>query len=105
MACLVGLINNPPLAVARAFLEWLTPILFGFHLFIHWRHYPSYRQNIQRIFLWGVLVMGVYGVLQYLVAPEWDRFWLINVKAFGSAEPLAIRVFSTVNSPGPLQSL
>jgi hypothetical protein len=98
---LVGLINNPPLAVARAFLEWLTPILFGFHLFIHWRHYPSYRQNIQRIFLWGVLIMGVYGVLQYLVAPEWDRFWLINVKAFGSAEPLTIRVFSTVNSPGP----
>jgi len=36
-------------------LGWSVPILFSFHLFTNWRDYPSYRQNIQRTFLWGVL--------------------------------------------------
>jgi hypothetical protein len=91
--------------VIRGTLDWLTPILFGFHLFVNWQDYPKYKQNFQRTFLWGVLVMGVYGVVQYLVAPEWDRFWLTNVikagvSSFGNPEPLKIRVFSTMNAPG-----
>jgi hypothetical protein len=100
---IVGIIKQPPTAVIVPLLNWLAPILFGFHLFIHWRNYPHYRQNLQRVFLWGVLVTGTYGILQYLVAPEWDRFWLVNTKAlsFGSPEPLGMRVFSTLNSPSP----
>ncbi len=100
---LVGLIKNSPTAATLSLLGWLTPILLGFHLFVNWRDYPRYRQNIQRTFLWGVLVTGAYGVLQYLVAPEWDRFWLSHQDtfAFGIPEPLGIRVFSTMNSPQP----
>lgn len=91
--------------IVRA-LDWLIPILFSFHLFINWQDYPEYRQNIQRTFRWGVLVMGLYGIVQFLLAPEWDKFWLINVikggsTAFGLPVPLGIRVFSTMNSPGP----
>lgn len=86
-------------------LDWATPILFGFHLLANWHHYPEYRQNIQRTFRWGVLVMGVYGIVQYLVAPEWDRFWMAsllkNGMFFGHPEPLGMRVFSTMNSPAP----
>ncbi len=98
-----------PANVLRGLLDWLTPILFGFHLFVNWENYPKYRQNFQRIFLWGVLIMGAYGVVQYLVAPEWDRFWLTNViktgnTSFGLPKPLGIRVFSTMNSPGPFSS-
>lgn len=100
---LVGLIDNPPMAMVVPLLNWLTPILFGFHLFAHWRDYPAYRENLQRTFLWGVLVTGGYGVLQYLVAPEWDCFWLRQQATFvfGRPEPLGIRVFSTMNSPQP----
>ncbi len=101
---LVGLIKLSFITAARGTLDWLTPILFGFHLFVNWRDYPTYRQNIQRTFLWGVLVTGVYGVLQYLVAPEWDRFWLIEsgmTSSAGSPEPLGIRVWSTMHAPGP----
>lgn len=102
----VGLINLPPTAVVVPFLDWLTPVLFGFHVFVNWRDYPKYRQNIERTFVWGVLITGAYGVWQYLVAPEWDRFWLINVAnlgliTFGKPEPLEIRVFSTMNANGP----
>lgn len=101
---LVGLVEDSLAEVARALLDWLPPMLFGFHLFVNWRNYPSYRQNIQRSFLWGVLVMGVYGVVQYVVAPDWDRFWLTNAIAiggncFGQPAPFQIRVWSTQQSP------
>lgn len=102
-AFLIGLIKATPTAAMLACLNWLTPIAFGFHLFINWRNYPQISQNIQRTFLWGVLVTGSYGVWQYLVAPEWDKFWIVNTGAvaFGTPEPLGIRVFSTMNSPQP----
>lgn len=97
----IGLVQNPIVPTILDLLDWLTPILFGFHIFINWRSYPLYRHNLQRVFLWGVLIMGTYGVWQYLVAPQWDGFWLENISAtsFGRPEPLKIRVWSTMNSP------
>lgn len=82
-------------------MDWLSPIAFGFHLLMHWRDYPAYRRIFQRTFVWGVLVMGAYGVWQFLVAPEWERFWLNNasVSSFGTPEPLGIRVSSSMDSP------
>ncbi len=101
---LIGLIQSSPITATRALLDWLAPVSFGFHLFINWRDYPSYRQNIQRTFLWGVLIMGIYGVVQYLIAPEWDCFWLIESKMYtssGQPEPMGMRIWSTMNAPGP----
>jgi hypothetical protein len=99
---LVGLINGSPVPAIISLMAWVSPILFGFHLFVNWRDYPSYRNNIQRTFLWCVLVTASYGVYQYLVAPEWDRFWLIQTKLYtsmGKPEPLGLRVWSTMNAP------
>jgi hypothetical protein len=98
-----GVIQNKLNVAFLDLLGWLTPILFSFNLFIHWREYPSYRQTTQRTFLWGVLVMGAYGIWQYLVAPGWDRFWLKNITAtsFGIPEPLGIRVSSSMDAPQP----
>ena len=95
----LGFVRASPIGVAIGGLKWLTPVLLSFHLFVNWREYPSYRQNIQRIFFWGVLVMGVYGIFQYLVAPEWDQFWLNSTEMVtaGTAESLGIRVWSTMN--------
>ncbi|AFZ34373.1 hypothetical protein Sta7437_0782 [Stanieria cyanosphaera PCC 7437] len=101
---LIGLVNNQVFAVARSFLDWFSPIVFAFHLWINWRDYLRHREIIQSTFLWGVLIMGAYGVIQYLIAPEWDRFWLNESGMFtssGSPEPLGIRVWSTMHSPGP----
>jgi len=105
---LIGLIQLPPISVGIALLEWLVPVLFGFHLFVNWRDYPSYRQNIQRVFIWGVLIMGIYGIFQYMVAPEWDTFWSINsgmISSSGKPVPLNIRVWSTLNSTGPFANV
>lgn len=104
---LIGLVNFQPIVVVRTMLDWLTPVLFGFHIFVNWRNYPSLRENTKNVFVWGVLVTGAYGVVQYLIAPEWDRFWLINTKltTFGTPEPLGIRVWSTMHSPGPFAAV
>ncbi len=105
---LVGLIYNAPVPVARGLLDWLGPIIFAFHLFINWRDYPSYRQHFQRTFLWCVLILGAYGVYQFVVAPEWDRYWLIESKLFmsaGNPVPFGMRVWSTLHSVGPFGSV
>lgn len=92
------------------FLGYLGPIAFGFHLLIHWRDYPSYRQNLQRTFLWGILFMGFYGIVQYVLAPPWDVFWLKMIQAggeagsFGTPEPFGIRVCSSMDAAQPFAS-
>jgi hypothetical protein len=99
---LVGLINGSPVPAIVSLMAWVSPILFGFHLFVNWQDYPRYCENIQRTFLWCVLVTAPYGVYQYLVAPEWDCFWLIQTTLYssmGKPEPLGLRVWSTMNSP------
>jgi hypothetical protein len=101
---LIGLVKNAPFSAVRSLLDWFAPLLFGFYFFVHWRDYPRYRQCIERTVLWGVLVTGAYGIYQYLVAPEWDRFWLTASGmegVSGRPEPLGIRVWSTMNSAGP----
>jgi hypothetical protein len=100
---LLGLVQLSPVTATIELLDWFAPVLLGFYLYIHWRDYPSYRHHLQRVFLWGVLLTGVYGITQFLIAPEWDRLWLINVglNSVGRPEPLGIRVWSTMNAPGP----
>lgn len=105
----IGLINNgSPFKVTREFLDWLTPLTFGFYLWVNWRKFPSYYQNIQQTFVWGTLVMGIYGISQYVIGFEWDINWLIDSgmnSANGYADkpigPFAIRVFSTMPSVEP----
>ncbi|MEB3339123.1 MAG: O-antigen ligase domain-containing protein [Leptolyngbyaceae bacterium] len=100
---LIGLVLNPFTAVVPAALNWVSPLLFGFHLLMHWQDYPRYRRVLRRVFLWGVFVMGAYGVWQFMTAPPWDQYWMLNapINSIGSPAPFEIRVFSTMNAPGP----
>ncbi|MBF2026255.1 MAG: O-antigen ligase family protein [Oscillatoriales cyanobacterium C42_A2020_001] len=100
--CLIGFITGRlDLQFAIGALGWIVPIVFSFHLVVNWQQYPQYRQAIQRTFVWGALAMGCYGIFQYCIVPEWDRFYLNNLSAssFGKPFPFEIRVFSTQNSP------
>lgn len=49
------------------------------------------------------ILVAVYGIIQYIVVPPWDAFWMNHVEmtSIGHPFPLEIRVFSTLNSPGP----
>lgn len=104
---LIGLINRSILTVCIALLDWLAPVLWGFHLFASWREYPNYSKNVEKVFVWGALVLGLYGIFQYLVAPEWDNFWIVNsgLSSVGKPIPFGIRVWSTLNAPGPFATV
>jgi hypothetical protein len=93
----IQLINQPlRIGVITIFLTWLAPILFGFHLFVNWRDYPDYRQNMQRVFLWGVIFMGLYGIWQFFILPPWDQVWIENPLTCPCFED---RLWSTMLSP------
>lgn len=105
----VGLLRQPISDYDREIiilLNWLAPVCFGFHLFINWRKFPQYRQTFQQVFLWGVLIMGAYGIFQFLVAPGWDILFMVENEVFngyssymGMPEPLGIRPWSTMGNP------
>jgi hypothetical protein len=107
-AFLIGLVNRTPFEVTRYFLDWMCPLTFGFHLVVNWRDFLNYHQNLQRTFLWGVLVMGIYGIFQYVVAPEWDQYWLIEtglISSQGLPVPFGMRVWSTMSSVEPFAAV
>lgn len=104
----VGLINYSLVAVFIKSLKWILPVIFGFHLLINWEKYPDYKKALGNIFTWGIAVMGVYGVYQYLAAPAWDQKWLINSGLLGFQgipEPFGIRVWSTMDSGEPFAAV
>jgi hypothetical protein len=106
---MVGLIKNPVndfLVIVR-FLDWVIPIIFGLYIFTNWPQYPEYKKIITSVFLWGVVVMGTYGIIQYLTVPEWDAYWLTSSE-FKSARkpvPMGIRIWSTCASPRPFGTI
>jgi hypothetical protein len=103
----IGIIQGNLTTAIRSVLDWLPPVSFAFHLLANWQQYPSYKKNMERVFLWGVLVMGCYGIIQFLIAPVWDISWLKSLgtdgfsSSFGQPEPFEIRVWSTMASTGP----
>lgn len=108
---LIGITSlNQPLAVIKSFVGWITPMCFAGHVYLNWRQYPQFRRVIERVALGGLLVVGTYGIFQFVVAPEWDCIWLRAMAfdpasgpgVYGQAEPFGIRVFSTMNSHPPM---
>ena len=99
----VGLAKVGLVSATLSLLEWLAPIFLGFHLAVNWKRYPSHRRMFEATFQWGVLVLGLYALLQFFVLLEWDRYWMIQSEmgSIGSPKPLRVRVFSTMNAPGP----
>ena len=105
----VGMVLHlrPSAEIAYGLLNWLCPLIFGFHFYLNWTFYEQHSAAILRAFLWGVLIMGIYGVFQFLAPAEWDRFWLNSLIAEGTGasvgqpESLLVRVWSTMNAPGP----
>lgn len=104
-----GLFQGSPSAIATPLIDWMVPVFFAWWLASTTdKDRADVLSSVERSFFAGVLVMGVYGVIQYVVAPPWDTNWLIqlsanaDVNSMGSPEPFGLRVFSTLNSAGVL---
>jgi O-Antigen ligase len=100
---LVGVIKESPPAAIFGFLTWGVPAALAFHIASIPETYPDLSRSLLRTFVWGGLVMGAYGLIQYFVMPDWDAYWLLNVDMQNQGLPLPqeVRVFSTMNSSGP----
>ncbi len=96
-----GLTYLPLFNVLRALLNWLVPVIFGLFIYQNRQLYSQFRQVIEKSFLYGLLVLGGYGIYQFFVLPDWDRMWMLNVQmnSFGGIDPMQIRAFSTMNAP------
>ncbi len=94
-------------AATFALLNWLVPVTLGLYVALHWPIYPQIRDAVLRAFVLGLTLVGGYGLIQYFVMPPWDARWLINVGMTnqGMPLPMQVRVFSTLNSSGPLAFL
>jgi hypothetical protein len=97
---------SSPGEIVFGFFDWVAPILLGLHICIRWSMYEEHKKAIEQSFLWVTLLLGAYGVYQFIAAPPWDCAWLDGLplgfenSSFGHPAPFEIRVWSTLNSPG-----
>jgi len=100
---LISLSMQGPVDAVIALLNWLPPLIIGFHLLVRRHAYPQHRRVAQQVFIWGMLLLGLYGIAQFFLAPPWDVFWMIHseMTSIGRPEAMQIRVFGTLDSPGP----
>lgn len=99
----VGLLQNGPSQAALGLLNWGAPLLFGMHLLLRHRSAEEFEGALFDSLAWGVLGMSLYGIYQYFSPPPWDVAWMLNAEmaSIGLPLPRMVRVFSTMNSPGP----
>jgi putative inorganic carbon (hco3(-)) transporter len=52
-------------------------------------------------------LVGIYGIIQFVVFPPWDAAWMQNtgIVTAGLPEPFEVRVFSVLNSPEPCAAI
>ncbi len=99
----IGLVNGGVVPATYALLTWIAPLVFGVHLGLRWRQYPELSTSIREAFAWFLPFMALYGIYQFAFLPDWDRAWLVNaqMRSLGVPFPFLIRVFGTLNTPGP----
>lgn len=94
----ISLIKNPPqdFILIEQFSALVGPILFGLHIYLNWKRYATYKSVIENTIIWGSLVLGIYGIFQFVFAPSWDIHWLNSVEkwSYGLPEAFAIRIWS-----------
>lgn len=83
-------------------IKMFTPVLYAMYLIHRYDVCEEVMQGVARAFLFTTPIIGVYGVVQYVLLPNWDWFWMVNspaLTAIGYPKPLQVRVYSTMNSP------
>lgn len=106
-AFLVGCLTNGTSPAVASLMEWLPPVTLGAYVAGAGPATPVLHRAVKRFAISGTLVLGVYALVQFLVLPAWDKFWMENapLSTIGSPEPFKVRAFSTLNSPGPFGSV
>ncbi len=99
----MGLATAPSPAILET-LNWFVPLFFGWYIATEYAHLHEIERQLVVTFTRAGLVAGAYGIYQFTRLPLWDLSWMQNVemRSIGLPEPFAVRVFSTMHSPGVL---
>lgn len=100
---LIGIVLNGPFSATFDLIQWGVPIIFAAYIGLGALEYEDLGRMVRSTFVWGTFVMGVYGVWQYFFLPAWDAYWMASapLSSIGLPVPQLVRVFSTMNTPGP----
>lgn len=62
------------------------------------------KERFMRMYATVAVLVSIYGWIQYFYLPPWDLQWMQGARmvSLGKPEPMQFRVFSTLNSTGPL---
>lgn len=88
-------------------MKWMVGPLFAVYVLANRERLAEIRGVVEPCLVWAGTAMAAYGVVQYFDPQPWDAEWMRNVAqlgfdSIGQPEPFAVRVFSTMNSPGSL---
>jgi hypothetical protein len=100
----IGIVQFGIMPATFTLLSWVQPIFIAWQIMLNWRIYPTYRRVLFKTFVWGTLLMGLYGIYQYVAPPPWVVFWMVQSgmdTSSGSPVPFGLRICSTMNSTGP----
>ena len=105
-ATFTGIANLGARFVFQDLLTWLSPLIFAFMLCRHREEAAELFRAFETAFIYGLLVVSIYGVIQFFFLPKWDAFWMgwVLMDSIGKPEPTEVRVFSTMNGPQILAS-
>ncbi|WP_372813176.1 O-antigen ligase family protein [Paenibacillus sp.] len=98
---IVGIVKNGTASLFD-FANYLVPFLLLIYCIV--RSFTQAERKLWIVSFVGIAVLvSIYGAVQFFFAPPWDTFWMNEVDMFsnGLPEPYQIRVFSSLNSPGP----
>ena len=85
-------------------LNWIVPLGFACYLAACRDEVRQLERAVVTTLARVATVTGAYGVYQFFSLPDWDAIWMLNsgMRSIGYAEAFAVRVFSTMHSPGVL---
>lgn len=96
-------LDHPMAKIFQSILRWVPGIFLALYVSKQWRRYPEFAAITQTTFAWGMLVMSLYGIYQYVYVPGWDLYWW-NISpnlqmSIGWPTPYKLRIWSTLNTP------
>jgi hypothetical protein len=104
----LGIVNYNPRLVFQDLLTWLAPLLFAFTIYRHREQAVEMFAAFEKAFLYGGIVVSIYGLYQFFQLPAWDVLWMEQLNSIlntvGNPVPTEVRVFSTMNAPQILAS-
>lgn len=99
-AMILTLFNGEWMSAARDTLKWSAPLLYAMAL-ADAGDGDEIIAAITNAFAIALPLAGVYGIIQYVDPPAWDRLWMqyAPITSIGQPAPYSLRTFSTMNAP------